>query len=102
MVGQGGFGNKMINETVKKQALSRLKRIEGQVRGISKMVEEEKYCIDIINQITAAEKALSGVAQIVLKRHVESCVTGAIARGEGQEKIDELIATVYKQGRNRR
>jgi DNA-binding FrmR family transcriptional regulator len=101
-VGQGGFVNNMINEAVKKQALSRLKKIEGQVRGISKMVEDEKYCIDIINQITAAEKALSGVAQIVLKRHVESCVTGAIVRGEGQEKINELINTVYKQGRNRK
>ena len=92
----------MINDAVKKDALIRLKKIAGQVRGISKMVEEEKYCIDIINQITAAEKALSGVAQIVLKRHVERCVTNAIVDGEGQEKIDELIATVYKQGRNRR
>ncbi len=92
----------MINETVKKDALTRLKKIAGQVNGISKMVEDEKYCIDIINQITAAEKALSGVAQIVLKRHVESCVTSAIVSGEGQEKIDELIATVYKQGKNRR
>ncbi len=92
----------MINESVKKSALTRLKKIEGQVRGISRMVEDEKYCIDIINQITAAENALDSVARIVLKRHVESCVTQAIVRGEGQNMIDELIDTVFKHGKNRR
>jgi DNA-binding FrmR family transcriptional regulator len=86
----------MINASVKKDALTRLKRVEGQVRGIMKMVEEEQYCIDIINQITAAEKALSGVARIVMKRHVESCVSSAIVQGEGQTKIDELINAVFK------
>jgi DNA-binding FrmR family transcriptional regulator len=86
----------MINADVKKNALTRLKRVEGQVRGIMKMVEEEQYCIDIINQITAAEKALSGVARIVMKRHVESCVSSAIVQGEGQTKIDELINAVFK------
>jgi DNA-binding FrmR family transcriptional regulator len=86
----------MINAVAKKNALTRLKRVEGQVRGIMKMVEEEQYCIDIINQITAAEKALSGVARIVMKRHVESCVSSAIVQGEGQTKIDELINAVFK------
>ncbi|MCP3900802.1 MAG: metal-sensitive transcriptional regulator [Desulfobacteraceae bacterium] len=86
----------MINEQVKKNALTRLKKIEGQIRGVAKMVEGEKYCIDIINQITAAEKALDGVAKIIMKRHVESCVTSAIVKGEGQNKIDELIETVFK------
>ncbi len=86
----------MINTTVKKESLTRLKRVEGQVRGIMKMVEDEKYCIDIINQISAAEKALSGVARIIMKRHVESCVSDAIVQGEGQMKIDELINAVFK------
>ena len=86
----------MINTTVKKESLTRLKRVEGQVRGIMKVVEDEKYCIDIINQISAAEKALSGVARIVMKRHVESCVSDAIVQGEGQMKIDELINAVFK------
>ncbi len=86
----------MINEQIKKNALTRLKKIEGQIRGVAKMVEGEKYCIDIINQITAAEKALDGVAKIIMKRHVESCVTSAIVKGEGQNKIDELIETVFK------
>jgi DNA-binding FrmR family transcriptional regulator len=88
--------NLMINEEIKKNALTRLKKIEGQIRGIMKMVDQEKYCIDIINQIKAAEKALDGVAKNIMKRHIESCVTEAIIQGEGQTKIDELIETVFK------
>lgn len=88
----------MINETVKKDALTRLKRIEGQIRGISRMVDEAHYCIDIINQITAVQKALDGVAKIVMKRHVESCVSEAIRSNGGQQLIDELIQTVFKYG----
>ncbi len=86
----------MINDEVKNNSLTRLKKIEGQIRGIMKMVDQEKYCIDIINQITAAEKALDGVAKNIMKRHIESCVTEAIIQGEGQTKIDELIETVFK------
>lgn len=86
----------MINEQVKKDSLIRLKKIEGQVRGIARMVENEKYCIDIINQITAAERALTVVSKNVMKRHVESCVKEAILKGEGQEKINELIETLYR------
>ena len=91
----------MIDDNAKKNSLTRLRKIEGQIRGIQKMIEEGKYCIDIINQIIAAERALDGVAKIVMKRHVESCVTEAIVRGEGQHKIDELIHTVYKYGSRR-
>jgi DNA-binding FrmR family transcriptional regulator len=86
----------MINEEVKNESLLRLKKIEGQIRGIMKMVENEKYCIDIINQITAAEKALRGVSKIIMKRHVESCVATAISLGQGKESIDELVETIYK------
>jgi DNA-binding FrmR family transcriptional regulator len=89
----------MINETVKKEALTRLKRIEGQVRGIGRMVEEAQYCIDIINQITAVQKALDGVAKIVMKRHVESCVTESIRKNGGEKMIDELIQAVFRYGR---
>ncbi len=86
----------MINEAVKKDSLVRLKKIEGQIRGIARMIEEEKYCIDIINQITAAERALNVVSRNIMKRHVESCVKEAILQGEGQQKIDELINTLYR------
>jgi DNA-binding FrmR family transcriptional regulator len=88
----------MISERVKAESLRRLKRIEGQVRGVAKMVEAEKYCIDIINQIAAAKNALDGLARIIMKRHVESCVSEAILKGKAGEKIEELITTVYKHG----
>lgn len=89
----------MINEETKQDALTRLKKIEGQIRGVMKMVENEKYCIDIINQVTAAEKALRGVSRIIMKRHVESCVASAISLGQGQQAIDELVDTIYKVGK---
>lgn len=88
----------MINKKVKAESVERLKKIEGQVRGVAKMVENEKYCIDIINQIAAAKNALDGVARIIMKKHVESCVTQAILEGRAEEKIEELIAAVYKHG----
>ena len=88
----------MINKKAKAESVERLKKIEGQVRGVAKMVENEKYCIDIINQIAAAKNALDGVARIIMKKHVESCVTQAILEGRAEEKIEELIAAVYKHG----
>ena len=88
----------MINKKVKAKSVERLRKIEGQVRGVAKMVENEKYCIDIINQIAAAKNALDGVARIIMKKHVESCVTQAILEGRAEEKIEELIAAVYKHG----
>ena len=89
----------MINDEAKKNATTRLKKIEGQIRGIMKMVESEKDCIDIINQITAAEKALSGVSSIIMRQHVESCVTEAVSRGKGKEMVNELIETIYRYGK---
>jgi DNA-binding FrmR family transcriptional regulator len=86
----------MINATVKKDSLNRLRRIEGQVRGIMRMVDSGEYCIDIINQVVAVQKALDGVSKNVMKRHVESCVSEAIRRNGGEKMIDELIQTVFK------
>ncbi len=83
--------------TVKHQnALERLKRIEGQVKGIIRMVEDDKYCIDIINQISAVKGALNKVALIILQNHVESCVTEAVKNEDSEEKIEELIETIQK------
>lgn len=84
----------MIDESTQQSSLKRLARIEGQVRGISKMVTEGRYCIDIINQVTAVRRALERVALEVMKRHVNSCVKSAILRGEGEGLTDELIETV--------
>lgn len=84
----------MINQEVKEKALKRLRRIEGQVKGLMKMVDEEQYCIDLINQVNAIRRALEQVALIVMKRHVESCVAESIKREKGEQKIDELIRSI--------
>ena len=86
----------MLKEHVRTNALTRLKKIEGQIRGIQKMIENEGYCIDVINQITAAEKALNRVSLAVMKGHLETCVSDAIQSGNSSEKIDELIDTLYR------
>ena len=73
--------------------LKRLARIEGQVRGIAKMVEEDRYCIDVLTQISAAQKAIDAVALGLLNDHVRHCVIGS--SGDTQaERTDELMAAV--------
>lgn len=84
----------MINTEVKERALKRLNRIEGQIGGVKKMVEQEQYCIDIVNQINAVRRALEQVALDVMKRHIESCVAESILEKKGGQKIEELIKSI--------
>lgn len=82
--------------------LTRLRRIEGQVRGIQKMLEEDRDCLDIVTQIQASRAALGKVEAQVLRRHVESCVEAAIASGDGdaqRQVISDLMATLAKSDR---
>lgn len=83
-----------MNEKLKKSQLARLSRIEGQVRGIARMIEEDRYCIDVLTQIRAVQAALDKVEQETLSDHLRHCVAdafhGGSARGR-QTKIDELI-----------
>lgn len=76
--------------------LPRLKRIEGQVRGITRMVEQRRYCIDIIQQLTAARKALDQVTLKIMNGHINTCVSDAIRRRDGEEKIAELMTTINR------
>lgn len=73
----------------------RLKRIEGQVRGLQKMVAEEKYCIDIITQTSAIRNALKGVEDVLLESHLSSCVVDQIKSGKQKKAVDEILK-VYK------
>ncbi len=75
--------------------LKRLRRIEGQVRGVERMVEEDRYCIDVVTQVTAIQAALDKVALELLSDHAAHCVIGA-APGEQAERTDELMATVKR------
>ena len=77
--------------------LARLRRIEGQVRGLVRMVEEERYCVDLLTQIRAARAALKRVEDAVLRDHVEHCVAEAIRSGDAarqKQKVDELLDVV--------
>ena len=78
-------------EEERKSIINRLKRIEGQVRGIQKMVEDDRYCIDILVQINAINAALNKVGLAVGERHMKHCVSHAVQSGEGNAAIEELI-----------
>ena len=73
---------------------SRLARIEGQVRGIQRMVDEDRYCIDILTQLTSIKAAVDRVALALLDDHVGHCVVDAARRGRGDEKVKELTAAI--------
>ena len=84
----------MMDSTTKAKALGRLRRIEGQVQGLQRMIGSDAYCVDILLQISAVQGALDQVQKLLLGRHVESCVADAFrsgTKGERQRKIDELL-----------
>lgn len=86
----------------KKTVSTRLSRIEGQVRGIARMVEEDRYCIDLLTQLSAVRAALAKVEEEVLRDHVQHCVSHAMSSGsaaEKQQKVDELVAAIGKLAR---
>lgn len=80
----------------KKDLEIRLKRIEGQVRGIQKMIEEDKYCVDILTQVSAVRGALKKVGLIILDKHIHGCVQRAIRNDEGDDMIDELMEVLTR------
>ena len=80
----------------KQKIATRLRRIEGQVRGIQKMVDEDRYCIDVLTQVNATRAALESVALQLLADHTEHCVTEAIRSGRGIAKVRELNGAVER------
>jgi DNA-binding FrmR family transcriptional regulator len=84
----------MTDATTKAKVQGRLRRIEGQVQGLQRMIDADTYCVDILLQISAVQGALEQVEKLLLGRHIESCVTDAMRSGSGndrQRKIDELL-----------
>lgn len=93
----------MIDATTKQKALQRLRRIEGQVQGLQRMVAQEKYCVDILLQISAVQGALDQVSKLLLGRHIESCVADAMASGRPNDrakKVEELLELFSRYGRS--
>ncbi len=80
----------------KAQLVRRLARIEGQVRGISRMIEREEYCVDILQQTSALRAAVDSLAVLVLEEHVQGCVRTAAERGEADRYVDEVVDVVRR------
>lgn len=90
-----------VDPEIKARNLNRLKRIEGQVRGLQKMVEEERYCADILTQISSVQEALRSVSRELMRNHLKHCAAGAIQAGprEAEAMYDELVDLMYKHSR---
>lgn len=87
-----------VDPDIKAANLRRLRRIEGQIRGLQKMVEEERYCGDIITQVASVQEALRGVGRELMRNHLKHCATAAIKQGDAKAEAmyDELLELVYK------
>lgn len=84
----------------KDDVLARLRRIEGQVRGLQKMVEEDRYCGDILQQITSVQQALRSTGKVITREHLETCVTDALRSGDreaAEDTYDEVMDLLYDQ-----
>jgi DNA-binding FrmR family transcriptional regulator len=90
-----------VDAEIKDRNLKRLRRIEGQVRGLQKMVEEDRYCADILVQIASVQEALRGVGRELMRNHLKHCAAQAIRTGpaEAEAMYDELIELMYKYNR---
>ena len=90
-----------VDPAVKDRNLKRLRRIEGQVRGLQKMVDEERYCADVLTQISSVHEALRAVARELMRNHLKHCASSAIRTGEPEAEAmyDELVDLMYKHSR---
>jgi DNA-binding FrmR family transcriptional regulator len=90
-----------VDPTIKDRNLKRLRRIEGQVRGLQKMVEGDRYCADIMTQISSVHEALRAVGRELMRNHLKHCATAAIRNGNGEAEpmYDELIEMMYRLSR---
>ena len=92
----------MMDHETKQRALARLRRIEGQIQGVRRMVEEGKYCVDIMLQISAIQGALEQVSKLLMTQHIETCVMDSVKAGSDRErtrKIAEVIEVCSRYGR---
>jgi CsoR family transcriptional regulator, copper-sensing transcriptional repressor len=90
-----------VDPEIKAKNLNRLRRIEGQVRGLQKMVEEDRYCADIMTQIASVHEALRGVGRALMRNHLKHCATAAIRKDQesADTMYDELVDLMYKAAR---
>jgi DNA-binding FrmR family transcriptional regulator len=90
-----------VDPDIKKRNLSRLRRIEGQVRGLQKMVEEERWCADVLTQVSSVQEALRGVSRELMRNHLKHCAASAARQSDGDADAvyDELVELMFKYAR---
>jgi CsoR family transcriptional regulator, copper-sensing transcriptional repressor len=91
-----------VDPEIQAQATTRLKRIEGQVRGLQRMVEEGRYCADILTQVSSVQEALRGVSKLLMRNHLEHCVTAALRSGDrldAERTYTEVLDLMYRYAR---
>lgn len=90
-----------VDPGIKESNLKRLRRVEGQVRGLQKMIEEDRYCADVLTQISSVQEALRAVGRELMRNHLKHCASHAIKSGpdEAEAMYDELVDMVYKSSR---
>ena len=86
----------MLTDKEKRELKTRLKKVSGQINGIEKMIDEGRYCVDILQQLTAARAAMNQAALLILESHTKSCVVNAIKEDRAEEAIAELLEVVRK------
>jgi DNA-binding FrmR family transcriptional regulator len=90
-----------VEPAIKARSLNRLRRIEGQVRGLQRMVEDDRYCADVLTQISSVQEALRAVARELMRNHLKHCASSAIRAGasEAEAMYDELVELFHRHGR---
>ena len=90
-----------VDAEIKKANLTRLRRVEGQVRGLHKMIEDDRYCADILTQISSVQEALRSVGRELMRNHLKHCAASAIRAGdaEAEPMYDEIVDMIYKSAR---
>ena len=98
---EGGRKAIAVDPAIKERNIKRLRRIEGQVRGLQKMVEEDRYCADILTQLSSVHEALRSVGRELMRNHLRHCASAAIKAGpqEAESMYDELIELIYRHQR---
>ena len=92
-------GKELILPAARKEAAQRLSRIEGQIKGVKRVVEEGRYCVEVLGQISAVHEALRGVGKLIMRNYLENCVTSSLRSGntkKAKETYAELMEVVYK------
>lgn len=100
---EGAMDRKPVHprtESEKEKIKTRLRKIEGQIRGLERMVDEDRYCVDILIQIAAVQAALKKVGLNLLERHVKTCVRHSIQSGQGEEMIEELMQVIQQYAKS--